>query len=204
MGRHIGPKHRLCRRVGERMCTTDKCPVVKRNYPPGVHGIKGRGKLTVFGLQLREKQKARWIYGILERQFRRYYEMAINKKGATDVLLLQLLETRLDNIVYRMGLSKTRQGARQLVNHGHIFVNGRKVDISSYTVKVGQTISVDPISAKKAYFINLVKSWGKQPVVYDWLVIDPKEFMAKLVGLPNVEQIKPPFDIKLIVEFYSR
>lgn len=204
MGRYIGPKHRLCRRVGERMCTTDKCPVIRRNYPPGVHGIKGRGKLTVFGLQLREKQKARWMYGILERQFHRYYEMAMKQKGATDVLLLQMLETRLDSIVYRMGLSKTRQGARQLINHGHIYVAGRKVDIPSYVVKVGQTIGVDPISVKKAYFVNLTKAWGKQAVVCDWLAIDPHEFMAKLVALPTAEQIKPPFDIKLIVEFYSR
>jgi small subunit ribosomal protein S4 len=112
MARYVGPKHHLCRRVGERMCTTDKCPVVRRNYPPGVHGPKGRGKLTGFGLQLREKQKARWLYGILERQFRRYYEEAIRQQGATDVVLLQLLERRLDTVVYRMGLAKTRAGAR--------------------------------------------------------------------------------------------
>ena len=129
MARYLGPKHRLCRRVGERMCTSDKCPVVKRNYPPGLHGPKGRSKLTGYGLQLREKQKARWLYGILERQFRRYYQEAIRQRGANDIILLQLLETRLDNIVYRLGMAKTRAAARQLVNHGHILVNSKKGDI---------------------------------------------------------------------------
>jgi len=205
MARYLGSKHRLCRRVGERLCTTDKCPVVRRSYPPGVHGPKGRGKLTGYGLQLREKQKARFVYGILERQFQRYYEAAMNQKGATDLVLLQLLETRLDNVVFRMGLAKTRAAARQLVNHGHIQVNGKRVDIPSYQVKIGSTISVDPISSKRAYFENNIsKVWGKQPVNYDWLVVDPKDYKAQLIALPTAEQIKPPFDLKLIVEFYSR
>lgn len=204
MARNVGPKHRLCRRVGERMCTTDKCPVVRRNYPPGVHGPKGRGKLTGYGLQLREKQKARWLYGILERQFRRYYEEAIRQKGATDVVLLQLLETRLDNVAYRLGLSKTRAGARQVINHGHILVDGRKVDIPSYQVKPGQTISVDPRSLTKPYWQTLAKVWGKQPLTYDWLAADPAEPKGQLVARPAAAQIKPPFDVKLIVEFYSR
>lgn len=204
MARYLGPKHRLCRRVGERLCTSDKCPVVKRNYPPGVHGVKGRPKLTVFGRQLQEKQKARWVYGILERQFRRYYADAIKRTGATDLILMQLLEARLDNIVYRMGLSKTRSGARQLINHGHIRVDGKKVDVPSYGLKLGQVVSVDSVSLPKPYFVNLVKVWGKQPVAYDWLAVDQKEFKAKLVALPSPEQIKQPFDMKLIVEYYSR
>ncbi len=204
MARYLGPKHHMCRRVGERLCTSDKCPLTKRNYPPGVHGIKGRSKLTGYGLQLREKQKARWIYGILERQFRRYYEEAIRQKGATDVVFLQLLEGRLDNIVYRMGLSKTRQGARQLINHGHIEVNGKKVDISSYNLKPNDVVSVKKISLNKAYFTNLQKNWGQNPVAYDWLVVDNKEFKAKLLALPRPEQVAQPFDMKLIVEFYSR
>lgn len=205
MARYLGPKHRLCRRVGERMCTSDKCPVVRRNYPPGVHGIKGRGKLTVYGLQLREKQKARWIYGILERQFRRYYENAISRKGATDVVLLQLLEARLDNIVYRMGLSKTRAGARQLINHGHIQVNGKKVDIPSFGVKVGEVVQVDPTSLTKPYFVTAAKAWGKQSAeALEWLACDPKDMKATLLALPTPVQVKQPFDMKLIVEFYSR
>lgn len=205
MARYLGPKHHLCRRVGERLCTTDKCPVVRRNYPPGVHGIKGKGKLTAYGLQLREKQKARFVYGILERQFRRYYDEAIRQNAATDVVLMQLLETRLDNVIYRMGLSKTRQGARQLINHGHIFVNGKKVDIASYQVKVGQVVSVDSISAKKPYFEAMGKVWGKQTTgMMDWLAVDSKEFKAQLISLPKVEQVHPPFDVKQIVEFYSR
>lgn len=204
MARYTGPKHRLCRRVGERMCTTDKCPVVRRNYPPGVHGVKGRGKLTGYGLQLREKQKARWVYGILEKQFRRYYDEAIRQRGATDVVLLQLLEARLDNVVYRMGLSKTRAGARQLITHGHIQVNGKRVDIPSFQVKPGATIGVDAASAQKPYFANVTKGWGKQPVSFDWLAVDPKEFKAQLVRLPLTQDVRPPFDPKLIVEFYSR
>jgi small subunit ribosomal protein S4 len=169
-----------------------------------VHGVKGRGKLTVYGLQLREKQKARWIYGVLERQFRRYYETALKKPGATDAVLLQLLEARLDNIVYRMGISKTRAGARQIINHGHMQVDGHKVDISSYTVRPGQVVSVDPQSLTKPYFVALAKIWGKQPVELDWLAVHQKEFKARLVNLPTPEQVKQPFDMKLIVEFYSR
>jgi len=204
MGRYLGPKHTLCRRVGERMCTTDKCPVVKRNYPPGVHGPKGRAKLTGYGLQLREKQKARWLYGILERQFRRYYKEAIRQKGANDIVLFQLLETRLDNIVYRLGMAKTRAAARQLVNHGHILVDGKKVDIPSYQVREGQVIRVHPNAQKKVYWQNISKIWGKQPIAGEWLQIDTKELAGQLVAKPTPEQVKPPFDPKLIIEFYSR
>ncbi|MBI5734061.1 MAG: 30S ribosomal protein S4 [Candidatus Kerfeldbacteria bacterium] len=204
MGRSTGPKHHMCRRVGERLCNTDKCPLVKRNYPPGVHGVKGRSKLTGYGLQLREKQKARWVYGIRERQFRNYYETAISHKGATDVVLLQLLESRLDNLVFRLGLAKTRAAARQLVNHGHILVNDKKVDIPSYQVKVGQIIAVDKSSSSKSYFKELEKNWAQVMVQYDWLARAAKEFTGQLLALPNPEQIQQPFDIKLIVEFYSR
>jgi small subunit ribosomal protein S4 len=186
------------------MCTTDKCPVVKRNYPPGVHGPKGRAKLTGYGLQLREKQKARWLYGILERQFRRYYKEAIRQKGANDIVLFQLLETRLDNIVYRLGMAKTRAAARQLVNHGHILVDGKKVDIPSYQVREGQVIRVHPNAQKKVYWQNISKIWGKQPIAGEWLQIDTKELAGQLVAKPTPEQVKPPFDPKLIIEFYSR
>ncbi len=186
------------------MCTTDKCPVVRRNYPAGVHGPKGRPKLTGYGLQLREKQKARWIYGMLERQFRKYYEEAIRQTGATDVVLLQLLERRLDNVVFRMGLTKTRAAARQLVNHGHIAVNGKKVDISSYRVREGEVVGVEQASVNRPYFANLMKVWGKQPATSEWLAVDDKEMKAKVVGYPSKEQINPPFDIKLIIEYYSR
>ena len=204
MARYLGPKHRLCRRVGERMCTNDKCPVVRRNYPPGVHGVKGRGKLTGFGLQLREKQKARWLYGVLERQFRRYYEEAIRQKGATDVVLVQLLESRLDNVVYRLGLAKTRAGARQLVSHGHITVDSRKVNIPSFRVKPGQTIGVDTHSLHSLYFQTIAKVWGKQVAVNPWIALDPAELKGQLVSLPDRKQVAVPFDPKLIVEFYSR
>ncbi len=203
MGRYIGSKHRMCRRLGERVCNTDKCPVTRRNYPPGVHGVKGRGKLTPYGKQLREKQKARYTYGLLERQFSGYYEKAIKKTGATDVIFLQLLETRLDNVVFRMGFAKTRAAARQLVNHGHIQVNGKKVDIPSYLTRPGETINPDPISLKSAYFKNLEKNWGKQ-VVPEWLAVDGKEFKGQVMALPKPEQVASTIDMKLIVEYYSR
>ena len=204
MGRIQGAKHRMCRRTGVRLCTSDKCPTTRRNYPPGVHGIKGRGKLTSFGKQLQEKQKARFSYCIMEQQLRRYYESAINRTGATDLILLQLLESRLDNVVYRLGMSKTRSGARQLVGHGHVMVNGKKVDIPSYAVKPGQAISVDTISAGNKYFAGLTKNWGKQAMVPDWVALDPKELKGQLLALPTLEQVKPPFDLKLVAEFYSR
>jgi len=188
---------------GER-CFSPKCAIVRRNYPPGVHGVKGRSKLTGFGVQLREKQKARWVYGILERQFRNYYAKAISQKGATDVRFLQLLESRLDNIVFRLGLAKTRAAARQIVNHGHITINGKKVDIPSYQVKVGQTIAVDKNSLSKAYFKELAKPWAHPLTEYDWLARDPQEFTGQLLALPVAEQVQHPFDMKLIVEFYSR
>ncbi len=203
MARFIGPKHKICRRLGEKVCSTDKCPLTRRNYPPGMHGVKGRGKLTTFGRQLREKQKARYIYGLLERQFANYYKKAIKKKGATDVILLQLLETRLDNVVWRLGFAKTRAAARQLVNHGHIQVNGKKVDIASYQVKPGEIISIDINSLKSHYFEQLQKNWGKQ-ILQDWLAIDAKELKGQLTALPIPEQVGQNVDMSLIVEYYSR
>ncbi len=203
MARFIGSKHKICRRLGEKVCTTDKCPLTRRNYPPGVHGVKGRGKLTSFGKQLREKQKARYTYGILERQFRRYYQEAIRRRGATDLMLMQLLENRLDNIVFRLGLAKTRATARQLVNHGHIQVDGKKVDIPSYQVKPGQNISVDPISLKSGYFVQLAKNWGKQQIM-DWLAIDAKDLRGQMLDLPKSEQVSQNIDFRLIVEYYSK
>ncbi len=203
MARFIGSKHKICRRLGEKVCTTDKCPLTRRNYPPGVHGVKGRGKLTAFGKQLREKQKARYIYGILERQFRRYYQDAICRRGATDLILMQLLETRLDNIVFRLGMAKTRAAARQLVNHGHIQVDGKKVDIPSYQIKPGQKISVKPSSLKSGYFIQLLKNWGKQQVM-DWLAIDANELKGQILDLPKREQVSQNIDFRLIVEYYSK
>ncbi|MFH1111630.1 MAG: 30S ribosomal protein S4 [Patescibacteria group bacterium] len=203
MARFIGPKHKICRRLGEKVCSTDKCPLTRRNYPPGVHGVKGRGKLTPFGRQLREKQKARYTYGLLERQFENYYKKAIKKVGATDVILLQLLETRLDNIVWRLGFAKTRAAARQLVNHGHIQINDKNVDIPSCQVKPGQIISVDPNSLKSSYFLQLQKNWGKQ-LLQDWLAIDLKGLKGQFTALPTLAQVGQNIDMSLIVEYYSR
>src|SRR3989338_563366 len=142
MGRLRGPKHRMCRRTGERLCNHDKCPSLRRQSPPGVHGPKGYPRLTEFGGQLREKQKAKYVYGVMERQFRRYYDTAQSQPGNTAENFLKFLELRLDNVAFRMGLAKTRAAARQLVAHGWILVNGRRVDIPSFQVRVGNVIGV--------------------------------------------------------------
>jgi len=177
--------------------------MMRRNYPAGVHGVKGRGKLTAFGRQLQEKQKARYTYGILERQFHRYYDTAIKRREATDLLMMQLLETRLDNVVFRLGLAKTRAAARQLVGHGHVKVNDKKVDIPSYQVKAGQTIGIDEASLKSAYFTELKKNWGKQ-IVPEWLAADGKELKGQMLSQPAREQMPQNIDMSLIVEFYSK
>lgn len=193
----------MCRRLGEKVCTSDKCPMMRRNYPPGVHGVKGRGKLTAYGKQLQEKQKARFTYGVVERQFKRYYDLAMKRREATDLMMMLFLENRLDNVVYRMGFSKSRAGARQLVNHGHLRVDGRKVDIPSYQVKVGQKISIDDASSKSAYFTELKKNWGKITAP-EWLAVDDKEFQGQVLAVPSKEQMPQNIDMSLIVEFYSK
>ncbi len=199
MARHLGPKHHLCRRVGQKLCSTDKCPVTRRNYPSGQHGPKGgRRKITEFGQQLLEKQKAKHVYGGMERQFKRYYVEAKKKLGATDVLLMQLLERRLDNAVYRAGLAPTRSGARQLVSHGHFSVNGRRVTIPSIQLKVGDTIKLaDKFSVKVK---ELVKKRTDMP---SWLSRDP-DLLVKMVDLPKSSELPANINAKLIVESYSR
>ncbi|MFH1866808.1 MAG: 30S ribosomal protein S4 [Patescibacteria group bacterium] len=203
MARYLGPKHRMCRRLGEKVCSSDKCPITRRNYPPGVHGVKGRGKLTTYGKQLLEKQKARYTYGLLERQFEGYYNKAMRSREATDLVIMQLLESRLDNVVYRLGLAKTRAAARQLVSHNHIKVNGRKVNIPSYQVKPGQVVSVDPSSLKLPYFVQQAKTWGKQQVS-EWLAVDSNELKGQILAVPTKEQMPQNIDMSLIVEYYSK
>ena len=156
MARYIGPVCRLCRREGMKLflkgerCYTDKCAIEKRNFPPGQHGKTRKQKLAGYGVQLREKQKVKRIYGVLEDQFRRYFEAADRTRGITGETLLQLLERRLDNVVYRLGLATSRPQARQLVRHGHFLVNGKKVDIPSYSLRAGDVVAVRPTSAKNA------------------------------------------------------
>jgi small subunit ribosomal protein S4 len=200
---------RLCRREamklflkGER-CYTEKCAIEKRNLPPGQHGKARKAKLAGYGLQLREKQKVKRIYGVLENQFRRYFEAAERQRGITGETLLQLLERRLDNVAYRLGLSTSRAQARQLVRHGHFLVNGKKVDIPSFSVRAGDVVSVKPGSQKNStisHAMEEVKGRG----IPEWLQFDADKVSGRVVSLPTREQINLPVQEQLIVELYSK
>ena len=209
MARYIGPVCRLCRREGMKLflkgerCYTEKCAIEKRNVPPGQHARARRAKLAGYGLQLREKQKVKRIYGVLENQFRRYFEVAERQRGITGETLLQLLERRLDNVVYRLGFATSRAQGRQLVRHGHFMVNGRKVDIPSYSVKANDVISVRSTSTKVpaiAHAMDEVKGRG----IPEWLNLDPEKLAGRIVSLPTREQINLPVQEQLIVELYSK
>jgi small subunit ribosomal protein S4 len=205
MGRYLGPKHKLCRRVGEKICSNDKCPVARRPFKPGVHGPTSRTRLTGYGIQLIEKQKAKMIYGLLERQFRKYVEMASNSKENTTDVLLRLLETRLDNVVYRLGVAKTRGQARQYVGHGHFTVNGRKVNVPSIALRVGDVIGVRPESAKSKIFEGIKERLAGSTVELPvWLTFDLETLTAKVVAMPKAADAQPLFDSKQIIELYSR
>lgn len=207
MARYTGPTCRQCRREGQKLylkgdkCYTDKCPVSKRNYAPGQHG-NSRRKLTEYGLQLREKQKVRRIYGIQEGQMRRYFHNADRMKGITGENLLKLLELRLDNVVYRMGFASSRAEARQLVTHGHFKVNGRKVNIPSYITKAGDIIEVKDRSKNSPKFKEIVENHGGNTV--KWLDVSAEELKGKIVTEPTREDIDTPIEEHLIVELYSK
>jgi small subunit ribosomal protein S4 len=177
--------------------------LVRRPYPPGVHGPTGRNRLTDYGKQLREKQKAKRIYGLNERQFSNLFKEAVRKRGNSGDTLVQLLETRLDNVVYRAGFAKTRAQARQAVSHAHFMVNGKKVNIPSYRVRAGEMISLRENKRGKGLWKLVDEAMGKQQAV-SWLAIQPKELTVKVTGVPSGEELKQPFDQKMIVEFYSR
>jgi small subunit ribosomal protein S4 len=200
---------RLCRREGLKLylkgerCYTEKCAVDRRTYPPGQHGQGRRSKPSEYGLQLREKQKARRIYGVLESQFRKYFKEADRRKGITGENLLQLLESRLDNVVYRLGFALSRPEARQLVRHGHVDVNGRRVSIPSYLLRPGDSISVRDTSRDKARFKDLSELLRTQGTV-DWLEVDRTNLSGKFVRFPSREEIDIPITEHLIVELYSR
>lgn len=195
--------HKACRRYGIKLCQSDKCPVTKRNYPPGVHGIKGKRRLTEFGIQLREKQIAKTVYGILERQFSNYYKKAISQKGNTGEILQQMLEMRLDNVVYRAGFAKTRRMARQMVGHGMFKVNGKKINIPSYQVKIKDEISIKEEKASKKIFDELDKKL-KDRQMPSWILLDPAKKIAKITSKPNTNDVEQLFNTRLIVEFYSK
>lgn len=202
-------KCRVCRRSGEKLflkgerCYTAKCGVVRRAYPPGQQGKARRVRLTDYGLQLREKQKIRRNYGILERQFVNYVKDAVSQKGNSAEILLSALERRLDNVVYRAGLAPSRKGARLMVNHGHFRINGKRMDIPSYQVKVGQAVTVKDLSKKKNYFKNLSEQLTKMEVP-SWIALDAKKLEIKIVSEPTSREVMLVADIRPVIEYYSR
>ncbi len=213
MARYTGPVCKLCRREGEKLflkgdrCFTPKCSFERRPYPPGQHGQEAqyhRTRASDYALQLREKQKARRIYGVLERQFRRYFKEALRRPGLTGENLLVILERRLDNVVYRLGLAASRAQARQLVQHGHFVVNGRRTNIPSFLVRPGDVIEVREGSRKRAYFKEVRDYLHDRPPVPDWLRFDSNALRAEVLRLPKREDIDLPLNEQLIVEYYSR
>ena len=206
MARYTDEQCRICRREGQKLflkgtrCFTDKCSIARRNYAPGQHGQK-RAKLSEYGTQLREKQKTKSYYGVGEKQFRGYFEMASNKKGVTGENLLQILESRLDNVVYRLGFGTSRAQARQLVNHGQFEVNGQKVDIPSYLVKAGDVITVREIKKDNATIKANVENARPVPA---WLELNNETLSGKVVRLASREDVDIAIEEHLIVELYSK
>ena len=203
MARYTGPKTKVSRRYGVLLAGSARA-FEHKPYPPGQHGPKGsRRKISEYGTALAEKQKLRFQYGVLERQFRRYFETALKTRGITGLILLQILETRLDNVVYRLGFAKTRAGARQLVAHGHISLNGRKTDIASATLKIGDVVAVRAKDGSK----RLAQRGLEQTQIVeppDWLLVDKENLSGKVVRIPTREEINPVVNEQLVVELYSR
>jgi small subunit ribosomal protein S4 len=209
LARYTDPVCRLCRREGMKLflkgtrCFSDKCAIEKRNFAPGQHGKDRKAKIVGYGLQLREKQKTKRMYFTQESQFRNYFEKAARAKGVTGELLLQSLERRLDNVVYRLGFGISRRQARQLVRHGHIHVNGKKVNIPSYPVSVGEEIAIRASSAKLA-ILEPAKEFASHQNAPNWLEIDRDNYKGKVLALPKREDINAPINEQLIVELYSK
>ena len=208
MARYTGAVCRLCRREGQKLflkgerCYSEKCSVGLRGYAPGQHG-QGRKKSSKYGMQLRAKQTARRFYGVQENQFHHYFEIAERKQGITGDNLLRILESRLDNVVYRVGFASSRAEARQLVGHGHYEVNGKRVDIASYLLKAGDVVSICEKSRASEKIKAVVEANSARPVP-EWIDVDRNNLSAKVIALPTREQIEAPVDEQLIVEFYSK
>ena len=200
---------RLCRRSGMKLflkgsrCFTDKCAIERRGYAPGEHGKSRRVKETNYGQQLREKQKTRQIYGLLERQFRHYFSKASEAKGVTGEVLLQMLERRLDNVLYRVNFALSRSQSRQVVRHGHVTVNGRSVDIPSFLVKPGDTVAIREKSRKMATILTTIEARKGQSAP-EWLDVDTDKLSAKVLSIPTRDSIPIPINEQLIVELYSK
>jgi small subunit ribosomal protein S4 len=209
LARYTDAVCRLCRREGMKLflkgpkCFSDKCAIEKRNFAPGQHGKDRKAKIVGYGLQLREKQKAKRIYFTQEGQFRSYFEKAARSKGVTGEVLLQQLERRLDNVVYRLGFGISRRQARQLVRHGHVAVNGRKVNIPSYQVAVGEEIAIRE-SSRKLVILELSKEFASHQNAPNWLEIDRDNYKGRVIALPKREDIQQPVNEQLIVELYSK
>lgn len=203
MARYTGPKSKISRRFGVAIFGPSKA-LERKNYGPGMHGPKGsRRKQSEYSVALAEKQKLRYQYGVLERQFRRYFGIASTRRGVTGEILLQLLETRLDNVVYRLGFANSRNAARQLVSHGHVQVNGRKVDISSFNVKPGDSITVKDKPQSRRLAAKNLELTQITPVP-DWLTVDKDQFTGQVSRIPTRDEIAPIVNEQLIVELYSR
>ena len=209
MARYTGAVCRLCRREGTKLflkgtkCTSDRCPIEKRNFPPGQHGKDRKAKIVGYGLQLHEKQKAKRMYFTLEGQFREYYEKANRATGVTGELLIQQLERRLDNVAYRLGFAQSRRQARQLVRHGHIQVNGRKVNIPSFQCKVGDEIAIREASKQLPILASALDFASGQRQA-TWIDINRDNLSGKILSLPKREEIQLPVNEQLIVELYSK
>jgi len=203
MGRYTGPKTRISRRYGVQIFGPSKS-LERKNYPPGMHGPKGsRRKLSDYAIALGEKQKLRYQYGLLERQFRRIFQHALRKRGVTGETLLQLLETRLDNVIYRLGFANTRNAARQLVSHGHVQVNGHNVNVASYNVKAGDEVSIKDKPKSRQLGVRNLELTQIVPVP-DWLTVDRDGLKGKVAHIPSREEMQPIVNEQLIVELYSR
>jgi small subunit ribosomal protein S4 len=209
LARYTDAVCRLCRREGMKLflkgakCFSDKCPIEKRNFAPGQHGKDRKAKIVGYGLQLREKQKAKRIYFTLEGQFRNYFEKAARAQGVTGELLLQQLERRLDNVIFRLGFAQSRRQARQLVRHGHVAVNNRKVNIPSYAVSAGEEIAIREKS-KKLTVLELAKEFASHGTLPNWLEVNRDAYTARVLSLPKREDIQLPVNEQLIVELYSK
>ncbi|MBI5621480.1 30S ribosomal protein S4 [Candidatus Falkowbacteria bacterium] len=203
MGRYLGPKHKKCRRLGVKICDSANCPMLKRNYPPGVHGVKGRNKLTGYGEQLAQKQMAKAIYGIMERQFNKYYVEAIRQSGDASENLMRQLELRLDNVIYRLGFAMTRAQARQFASHGLFTVNDTRVDVPSYQLRPGDVVGLRQRARRSAAFAT-VNERLKTVQAPSWLSMDSSALQGKVLDRPALKETQLLFDIKTIIEFYSK
>lgn len=211
MARYLGPREKIERRIGEKLYLkgersySPKSATVKKPYPPGLHGKKGTRKSSEYGQQLKAKQKVKNVYRLLEKQFKAYIKSAVVSKNDPYALILKKLESRLDNIVFRTGIAQSRDQARQIVNHGHITVNGKKINIPSYETKMGDVVAVKENSKKASLFSTLVPQWLKKYDAPAWIVLDKEKMSAKINSLPSlIESGIQPKDLQAIIEFYSR